>query len=449
MGIFSAMTTAVTGLRAQSFALDNISGNIANSSTIGFKRNDTTFADLVSDDGEATAQRSGSVRALTQSTNGVAGGIQSSDITTNMSINGNGYFVLGEKTGTANGNPIFSTQSLYTRRGDFSLDKNGYLVNGAGYYLKSLPIDSTTGEPSSSTPIPVQFSNDLLPAKATTTITYRANLPQFPLTKNADTAVPGSELLPSTLTFAPAVSADDSSTFLQNSIAGGQVTTYDANGNPISLQMRWGKTATTATDGTWNLFYLSDSNATGTDPAWTNVGTDFIFNSNGQLSPAIPTLPLTGVTVNGATVGDITMNFGTAGLTQYADTNGSLLVNSLAQDGYAAGQVVNVSVSDGGHIVANYSNGETLEVGRVVLASFNGQDALKKLDGGAFQETLESGPAILGATGQVTGSSLESSNTDIAAEFSKLIVTQQAYSANTRIVSTADQMMQEVMNMKR
>ena len=449
MGIFSAMTTAVTGLRAQSFALDNISGNIANSSTIGFKRNDTTFADLVSDDGEATAQRSGSVRALTQSTNGVAGGIQSSDITTNMSINGNGYFVLGEKTGTANGNPIFSTQSLYTRRGDFSLDKNGYLVNGAGYYLKSLPIDSTTGEPSSSTPIPVQFSNDLLPAKATTTITYRANLPQFPLTKNADTAVPGSELLPSTLTFAPAVSADDSSTFLQNSIAGGQVTTYDANGNPISLQMCWGKTATTATDGTWNLFYLSDSNATGTDPAWTNVGTDFIFNSNGQLSPAIPTLPLTGVTVNGATVGDITMNFGTAGLTQYADTNGSLLVNSLAQDGYAAGQVVNVSVSDGGHIVANYSNGETLEVGRVVLASFNGQDALKKLDGGAFQETLESGPAILGATGQVTGSSLESSNTDIAAEFSKLIVTQQAYSANTRIVSTADQMMQEVMNMKR
>jgi len=146
MGIFSAMTTAVTGLRAQSFALDNISGNIANAQTIGFKRNDTTFADLVADDGAAPTQRSGSVRALTQSTNGVAGGIQSSDIATNMSINGNGYFVLAQKTGSANGNPIFSTESLYTRRGDFALDKDGYLVNGAGYYLKAQPIDQTTGE---------------------------------------------------------------------------------------------------------------------------------------------------------------------------------------------------------------------------------------------------------------------------------------------------------------
>jgi flagellar hook protein FlgE len=454
MGIFSAMTTAVTGLRAQSFALDNISGNIANAQTIGFKRNDTTFADLVADDGAAPTQRSGSVRALTQSTNGVAGGIQSSDIATNMSINGNGYFVLAQKTGSANGNPIFSTESLYTRRGDFSLDKDGYLVNGAGYYLKAQPIDQTTGEPTSSTPVPIQFSNDLLPAKATTTINYRANLPQFPLTANADTSIPGSDLLPNggmtgAITISPGVSADDQTVFLQNSIAGGSVTTYDPNGNPVNLQMRWGKTAESATGGTWNLFYLSDSAATGTSQMWTNVGTDYVFDASGKLSPAIASTTLTGLTVNGTTVGDVSLNFGTAGLTQYADTNGATQVNALNQDGYAAGQAISVSVSDGGHIVANYSNGQTLEVGRVMLAGFNGEDSLQKLDGGAFAETLDSGPPILGTTGKVSGSSLEASNTDIATEFSKLIVTQQAYSANTRIVTTADQMMQEVMNMKR
>ena len=454
MGIFSAMTTAVSGLRAQSFALDNISGNIANAQTIGFKRNDTTFADLVTDDGAADTQRSGSVRALTQSTNGVAGGVQTSDISTNMSINGTGYFPLAKNTGSNNGVPIFSTESVYTRRGDFALDKDGYLVNGSGYYLRALPVDSTTGDPSSSTPVPIQFSKDLLPAKATTTITYRANLPQFPLTTNADTSVPGSDLLPNgsmtgAITISPGVSADDSASFLKNTIAGGSVTTYDGNGNPINLQMRWGKTAESSTGGTWNLFYLSDSTATGSGQMWTNVGTDYAFDNTGKLNPAIPSTALTGVTVNGTTVGDITLDFGATGLTQYADTNGTLQVNSLSQDGYAAGQAIGVSVTDGGHIVANYSNGQTLEVGRVVLAGFNGEDQLQKLDGGAFAETIDSGPAILGATGKVTGSSLEASNTDIASEFSKLIVTQQAYSANTRIVSTADQMMQEVMSMKR
>src|SRR5262245_36606468 len=118
MGIFSAMMTAVSGLRAQSFALDNISGNIANSGTVGFKRNDTTFADLGADNGNAQSQRSGSVRALTRSTNSVQGGIESSEIATNMSINGDGYFILSQKVGESDNQPIFSGQTLYTRRGD-------------------------------------------------------------------------------------------------------------------------------------------------------------------------------------------------------------------------------------------------------------------------------------------------------------------------------------------
>jgi flagellar hook protein FlgE len=465
MGIFSAMMTAVSGLRAQSFALDNISGNIANSQTTGFKRSDTSFADLVADNGSSTTQRSGSVRALTRSTNGVQGGIEASDISTNMSINGNGYFVLSEKLGTADGQPIFSGQTVYTRRGDFALDKNGYLVNGAGYFLKALPVDATTGNPSSNMPVPIQLTNDFLPAKLTQSVDYRANLPQFALTASSDPDVPGSDIVPATLTIAPGVSGADQAIFLNNSVAGGAVTTYDVGGNPVNLQFRWAKTDATAADPgdpaatppvpataastTWNLFYLANSTATGATTAWANAGTDFVFNTAGRPAPAIDAATIAGVAVNGVPVGDISMNFGATGLTQYADSNGTVQVNALSQDGYAAGQVIGVSVADGGHIVANYSNGQTLEVGRVVLADFNGEDWLQKLDGGAFAETLDSGPPILGATGQISGSSNEASNTDIASEFSKLIVTQQAYSANTRIVSTADQMMQEVLAMKR
>src|SRR5262245_57897353 len=365
MGIFSAMITAVSGLRAQSFALDNISGNIANSGTTGFKRNDTTFADLVSDTGTAQYQRSGSVRALSRSTNSVQGGIESSDIGTNMSINGDGYFILGQKTGEIANQPIFSGQDLYTRRGDFALDKSGYLVNGAGYYLKALPVDSVTGNPSSSVPEPIQFTNDFLPAKVTQSITYRANLPQFPLTANSDPDVPGSELLPATLTISPGVSGADAGTFLDNSVSGGAVTTYDASGNPVNVQFRWGKTSDAPS--TWNLFYLSDSTATGATTAWTNAGTNFTCNAAGQMNPPIASATLSAVTVNGATVGDITMQFGGTGLTQYADSNGTVQVNSLDQDGYSAGEVIGVTVNDGGHIVATYSNGQTLEVGRVVL----------------------------------------------------------------------------------
>jgi flagellar hook protein FlgE len=447
MGIFSAMMTAVSGLRAQSFALDNISGNIANSGTVGYKRNDTTFADLVSDNGTAQTQRAGSVRALTRSTNSVQGGIESSEIGTNMSINGDGYFILSQKVGQSDTQPIFSGQNLYTRRGDFALDKDGYLVNGAGYYLQAIPITSATGNPASSTPVPIQFSNDFLPARATQTITYRANLPQFPLTSNADPDIPGSELIPSTLTISPGVSGADQDTFLANSVAGGAVTTYDASGNPVNVQLRWGKTSDSPQ--TWNLFYLENSNATGATVAWRNVGTNFTFNAAGQMTPPVSSVTLSGLAVNGVPVGNVNMQFGATGLTQYADPNGTVQVNALVQDGYSAGEVIGVSVNDGGHIVANYSNGQTLEVGRVVLASFTGQDWLQKVDGGAFAETLDSGPPILGATGQISGSSNEASNTDIATEFSKLIVTQQAYSANTRIVSTGDEMMQETLNMKR
>ena len=194
MGIFGALTTSVTGMRAQSYALENVSGNIANTQTTAFKRIDTSFVDLIPDN-NANKQLAGNVTANSRSTNTVQGDIQSASIGTFMAINGDGFFVVQKPASYQDNRPIFDGIDLYTRRGDFQPDKNGYLVNGAGYFLMGIPVDPTTGNLVGSVPQLLQFQNDFLPAQATTQVQYRANLSAYPLTPAHDTDVPGSELI--------------------------------------------------------------------------------------------------------------------------------------------------------------------------------------------------------------------------------------------------------------
>jgi flagellar hook protein FlgE len=163
----------------------------------------------------------------------------------------------------------------------------------------------------------------------------------------------------------------------------------------------------------------------------------------------VANVTLNNVTVNGVALGTIQLVHGSGGVTQFADPNGNVQVNQLAQNGFPAGELQSVTVNDKGRLVGSYSNGRTIDLAEITLAGFNGPNMLKRLDGGAFSATDESGPAILGAPGKIVGSSLEGSNTDIADEFSKLIVTQQAYSANTRIITTGNQMVQDLLNMIR
>src|ERR1700730_11328083 len=179
MGIFDALTTAVSGLQSQSFALQNISGNIANSQTVGYKETDTSFQDLVSQAalGEQTA---GGVFASSVASNTVQGTIQSESVATDMAIDGNGWFVVAQPSTSSGGSPSSGNINYYTRRGDFQLNQNGYLVNGAGYSLMGIPVDPATGNPESSIPEVLQFNNNFLPAQATTNIGYQANLPSAP-----------------------------------------------------------------------------------------------------------------------------------------------------------------------------------------------------------------------------------------------------------------------------
>ena len=459
MGIFGALTTAVSGMRAQSYALENVSGNIANSQTTAFKRMDTSFVDLIPDETPAK-QVAGSVVANSRMTNTVQGDVQASPISTFMAINGDGFFVVGKPSGFSGSQPVFDGVSRYTRRGDFQSDKNGFLVNGAGYYLMGIPVDPTTGNTVGSIPQVLQFQNDLLPAQATTKIDYRANLATYPFTAAHDVNVPQSELIDPadfSATSDPTtggtgiVIGSDVQTFLDESISGGTVTAYDSIGAPVNIQLRWAKTDAAVYGGTdtWNLFYQVDSNATGAAPAWKNVGTDYKFDPNGQLNPPVTGVTLTAVTVNGILIGDVDLTHGSGGITQFADQNGTVRVNELQQNGFSAGELQQISVSDKGRVVGSYSNGRTIDLAEISLVDFNGANFLKRIDGGAFEVTDESGPAIFGASGKIIGSSLEGSNTDIADEFTKLIVTQQAYSANTRVISTTNQMVQDLLNMLR
>jgi flagellar hook protein FlgE len=452
MGIFGALSTAVTGMRAQSYALENISGNIANSQTVAYKREDTSFVDLIPD-AIPSKQVAGSVIANSRATNSLQGDIQTASIGTYMAINGSGFFIV-EKPTSFNGNqPTFSGTDLYSRRGDFTTDQYGYLVNGAGYYLKGIPVDPVTGNLTGSVPELLQFSTSFLPPEPTTTIQYEANLPAYPLTPNHDASVAGSELLvpganypngDPTVAGTGIVDGGDVTRFLGDSVSGGAITAYDATGSAVNVNLRWAKIGN-APD-TWNLFYEADSAATTGTPAWINVGEDYTF-TNGQVDATVATtINLTGVTVNGVALGNLDIQHGAAGMSQFADSNGTVQVSVLQQDGFPAGQLQSVAVNDKGRVVGTYSNSRTIELAEVTLASFNGPNNLKRLDGGAFAATIDSGNAIYGAAGRVLGSSLEGSNADVGDEFTKLIVTQQAYSANTRVITTSNQMIQDLLN---
>ena len=308
MGIFNALSTAVTGLSAQSYALENISGNIANSQTVGFKRVDTSFVDLIPD-APSRHEIAGSVVSYSQLTNTVQGALKSTGITTNMALNGNGYFVVQQNTGSSSA-PLFNGQNLYTRRGDFTTDASGYLVNGSGKYL----VGSVAGQANS----PIRISNAPVPAHQTTKINYQANLPSYPKTQSSDPTVTGSELLSASLASGSTVSAADASTFVDQSLNGGDVTVYDSAGTAVAVQTRWAKVSSSSSGGTdtWQLYYQSDSKATGTSPAYTKIDS-FSFDSAGRLTSS-GTANLSPLVVNGNTIGNVTMTFGTGGLTQYS-----------------------------------------------------------------------------------------------------------------------------------
>ncbi len=249
------------------------------------------------------------------------------------------------------------------------------------------------------------------------------------------------------------VSAAAASDFVDQSISGGTVTVYTETGAPADMAAALGQNGQRSL---WWCRHLEpllpeqfqrDWRADRVDPACLST-TPFV---NGALNPPITDTDLTGVTIDGVSVGCCCGSISVRAASPSSTTpTASAGVTALSQNGYAAGQYVSVAIDDNGRVVVSYSNGQQVEVAQVVTATFNAANQLKRLDGGIFAATADSGRRRSSTrSGGIVGSSLESSNTDISEEFTKLIVTQQAYAAGTRIVSTADQMLQEALNMVR
>ncbi|MCW5719729.1 MAG: flagellar hook-basal body complex protein [Devosia sp.] len=246
----------------------------------------------------------------------------------------------------------------------------------------------------------------------------------------------------------------DAQRFISQSVGGGTLTAYSETGEAIPVQLRWAKLQG-APNEQWSLFYETNSTANGAQAAWQKVG-DYTFR-NGQMTAmkdaggAVSSngeILVNALSVDGVNFGNLRFIHGTDGITQYADASGRPVTSVAQQDGYAKGEFVGVSVDDSGTIHATYSNGKTQELGAVRLALFRSPDSLQRVDGQAFEATLASGEPRKSSTSIMAGW-LESSNVEISDEFAKLIVTQQAYSANTKIVTASDEMERELLNLIR
>lgn len=452
MGIFNALNTAVSGLKSQSYAMGNISGNIANSQTVGFKRVESSFVDLVIDRPRDQV-KAGSVRPIGQQAITVQGEVRPTEIPTNMAINGQGFFSVSQIAGQRDGALVFSDTNLFTRRGDFQVDKDGFLVNGAGMYLRGDSINRQ-GLVTSTNGI-LRIDQNSLPATPTSEINYSVTLPQRAGTNAYDGSDDATQLLFDGTTFtgpgAPAtINGGDTSTFLSRSISGGSLTIYNEAGSPIDLQLRWAKTNND--DNEWQLYYQSDANPAAGDVAWRSLG-DVAFDGTGNVQSSNFAFPAAEADrlVNGILLPEnLTFRLTESQTRQQFVPNNLIRNLDTSQNGFPPGTLQDINVSADGRISGVYSNGEIAAIARISIAQFAAPNQLKARDGGTYEATIDSGAPVISPEGStVIAGAVEASNVDIATEFSKLIVTQQAYTANTRVITTAQQLMDATINMVR
>jgi flagellar hook protein FlgE len=442
MSLIGSLNAAVGGMNAQAAALSSISDNVANSQTVGFKETDTSFSDYVTQS-SAAVHAPGAVLARPEYTNSVQGTVTQVSNPTSVAISGSGFFPVQRLTGTSGVNPL----QYYSRVGDFSPNNDGNLINSAGYALDGWPATAgATMDTSKLTPI--QISQAPSDPVATSTITLAANLPAVP----------------------PAGGAPYSSTVQVN----------DAAGNAQSVVMNWTQVNPSAavppapisalnpaTPNQWNLTITAGVTA-GTPPTPTVNGPYLVTFGNGTVGQPAGTIasigPAAGAIGTAATIAmnpdfgygaqPITLNLGTfgstGGVTQFTGTD--YAVASQTQNGQAQGNYSSVSIQTSGDVVINYDNGTNKTIARIPLATFNSPDSLQQQDGQAFTATIGSGSANVlaagsGGAGTLVAGAEEGSNVDIAAQFTQMIVAQRAYTANSKVVTTANSMMQDALNM--
>lgn len=519
MSVFGSMFTATSGLNAQSQALGMISNNIANVSTVGYKRTDASFSSLVTTQNQSTLYTPGGVNVSQNARISQAGVLQQSSSATDLAISGNGMFVVRAGTGTA-------SEPLFTRAGSFTENVDGFLENTSGYLLQGWPLDQSgaiigSASIGSLVPVDVAFSGGI--SETTTEASFAAAL-------NANQAVTGGTNFSRAMTFYDSLGNANDVTLnfekLQTTLGStiGTVDlsaqsgdfapgtdTFTVNGTPVTLDGDVNDLLTDLNaianinayldaDGHLNIEDTSGGNLTLADGAGTPLANGTLGIAAGVYNASADPAALTGAapagtpnpggwwqvtfTTNAGTVESGAVNFNTDGtLNATANVDGEInialgwtppgadplnialdfaglrqqssdyTVISTDQNGSPLGFKTGVSIGSDGTVRAQFSNGLSRDVYRLAVATFPNVNGLSELDGNVYRESDTSGTLNLlqagtGGAGLINGGALEGSNVDLADEFSKMIITQRAYSANTKVITTADQMTAELLQIR-
>jgi flagellar hook protein FlgE len=444
MSLYGALFTGVSGLAAQSQALGIASNNIANVNTNGYKASQTQFSTLLPSRTEAGSVASGGVKATAQALIQRQGLIQTSDSDTDLALNGAGFFAV---TDTLNLSPN-KTELMYTRSGSFTQDADGFLKNAGGYYLQGWRLDQNGNLPANRNQIePINLNQLTGTASQTTEINLRANL-------QASQAAFGGA-------YAPGVSATNMSSGAIPAHFERTLEIFDTQGGAQPVRLSFLKTAA----NTWQFEASYEGLASNVTSA---VGIPFAsgtvtFDSNGTvLTPAIGTPPVAIENISipwsaasGLSAQPIALSFGdvgaATGLTQF--NSASTLLSSGA-NGALFGGLMGIKVDETGVLKAIFDNGVQRDVFQLPVAFFQNPNGLSAVNGNAFASTDLSGDvtlleATVGGAGTFSAAALEASTVNLAKEFTDLITIQRAYSASTKIITTADQMLDELIRIKR
>ncbi len=430
--VLRSLNTGVTGLRAEGNAIGVNADNIANSNTVGFKSQRAVFEDQLGRSilaGTSSALPGAGVRMTDVQVMHKQGTLTNTGISTDLALNGDGFFVV---SGTSNG----VTSDFYTRAGQFNLDANGTLVNPTGLKVQgySANLDGTFDAALSDINVPTAA----IPPRITENIDLVANL-------DSNEAVPTA-----------AWDVQDPSGTSNFSTT---MTVYDSLGASHSVDVYFVKTGANAFD--YHVLASGDETVPAAPGLNVEVGSGSLtFTTNGALD-TVTTTTAVSVDFTGATPGQaIALNLGStvagggSGLTGLTQFNSPSNVSAQSQDGYASGEFAGVTVEGDGTVRGLYTNGEKLAIAQLGIAKFVSNDGLGRAGSQLFISTRDSGEAAMGTAGTggraaVTSGALEASNVDLAEEFVGLIQHQRAYSANSRTITTADQMLQELLSIKR
>jgi len=463
MSIYGALAAGVSALQANSSVLGMISDNIANANTVGYKRIDGQYSTLVT--GQTTSDYSpGGVRSESRTLMEQQGLMQSTQSPTDIAISGNGFFVVSPAPTTGASTDRF----LFTRAGSFVKDSAGFLKNSAGLFLEGWPVlpnGTVNADPSDLTKLQtINLENLGGTAQPTTTMTINANL-------DATTPVSAAEGGPGPVFTAPTYAVGDMAAGTTTPDFTRSIQVFDSQGGLRSVTVSFLKTSTA---NVWDAEIYSPDVDDGSGNANGLIASGQVaFTTNGLLdtTSGATTLPSTLNVADSFTAGgpgapawrpslgvassSVTLSLGSAGaaggFTQFSSS--SALISSQV-NGAVFGNVSGVQVDNNGFVTALFDNGIERKIFQIPVATFINPAGLSAQSGNAFAVTNDSGPfnlkiANTGGAGKVEGSSLENSTVDIAQEFTSLITTQRAYSASTKIITTADDMLQELIQIKR